>query len=343
MAAGDVRVTPDRAARVFGVSTASGAPGVPTPTTPAGLSGWTPEQPGPPGPGGIGRLLGHGRHRGESSLRERLPAPAGLRGAITRPSPRAVLGLSVIVLIALSVILLRVWRAEASTPAMDPIGAPPTPTALVSRAPAANAQALGPGSPAGSASLSAPAALGAGGEPAPAGAASGALDGAAARGVVTVHVVGAVRRPGVVRVPHGGRLLDAVQQCGGAVPGADLSAVNLARVLTDGEQVVVPVRGQAMTGPGPGGPGPGGPGAGSSGQPAQAGPGTASPSPGGLVNLNTANAATLDTLPGIGPTLAGRIIEWRTKNGRFTAVDELAEISGIGEKVLSRLRPLVTV
>lgn len=148
-----------------------------------------------------------------------------------------------------------------------------------------------------------------------------------ARGVV-VHVVGQVRRPGLVVLPTGGRVGDALAKAGGALPGADLTALNLARPLVDGEQVRVPRPGEAPppAPPGPSG-GSGGGGAGATGP----------------VNLNTASAAALEELPGVGPVLAQRIVDWRTEHGRFTSVDELGEVSGIGEKMFAQLQDKVTV
>lgn len=146
-------------------------------------------------------------------------------------------------------------------------------------------------------------------------------------GAVIVHVVGQVVAPGVVELSLGSRVDDAIRAAGGATPGADLSALNLARVLTDGEQVVVPP-----------------PGAGPTGQVAQgAAAGGSARSAQQTVNLNTADAAALDALPGIGPVLAGRIVEWRAAHGRFADVDQLGEVDGIGPTLLTKLRPLVTV
>lgn len=142
---------------------------------------------------------------------------------------------------------------------------------------------------------------------------------------VVVHVVGAVAVPGLVRLPEGSRVADAVEAAGGATADADLAAVNLARPLVDGEQVVVPVPGQVAADP-PAADGAGG-GAGGS----------------GLVDLNRADVAALDELPGIGPVLAERIVEWREQHGRFTAVEELVEVSGIGPALLARVRDKVTV
>ena len=156
-----------------------------------------------------------------------------------------------------------------------------------------------------------------------------------APGAVLVHVVGAVRRPGVVTLPAGARVLDAVTAAGGATRRAELAAVNLARPVVDGEQLWVPARGETVA---PGGAASGGVAGGGSGT-----GGSGAGAPAAKVNLNTADAAALDTLPGVGPVLAGRILQWRTANGRFTSVDELAEVQGIGDRLLEGLRDLVTV
>jgi competence protein ComEA len=171
-----------------------------------------------------------------------------------------------------------------------------------------------------------------------AGAASAGSGGGSVAGEVVVHVVGRVRHPGVVRLPGGSRVEQAVAAAGGARRDADLDRVNLARPLVDGEQVLVPRPGQPVealdgtTGSvplAPGGPGHGGFAGSGNGRPVQ------------LVDVNTATLAELDTLPGVGPVLAQRILDWRAENGRFTVVDELGEVSGIGDAVLARLRPLV--
>ena len=140
---------------------------------------------------------------------------------------------------------------------------------------------------------------------------------------VVVAVAGKVRRPGLVRLPTGSRGDDAVRAAGGPVPGADLGVLNLARRLVDGEQVLVGV------GPAPGA------------APA-AGSGVAAGG-GALLDLNGAGAADLDALPGIGPVLAQRIVDWRTENGRFASVDQLREVTGIGEAKYEDLREKVTV
>lgn len=154
---------------------------------------------------------------------------------------------------------------------------------------------------------------------------------------VVVHVVGQVNKPGLVRLQPGARVADALAAAGGARKGADLAALNLARPVADGEQVLVPRPGEAVPGPGAGGAAAGGSTGGSGGG---SGPGGAAS---GLVNLNTAGLEELDSLPGVGPVLAQRILDWRTEHGRFTSVEELGEVSGIGEKLLARLKPKVTL
>jgi len=142
-------------------------------------------------------------------------------------------------------------------------------------------------------------------------------------GQVAVHVAGHVRHPGLVRLPAGSRVQDAIRAAGGATSGADLDAVNLARKLTDGEQVLVP---------GPGDPPPPLP------PDAGAAPGT----PSAPLDLNTATVEQLDTLPGVGEVTAGRIVAYRTAHP-FTSVDELLEVPGIGQRRFEQLKDLVTV
>ncbi|MFJ2620240.1 helix-hairpin-helix domain-containing protein [Glutamicibacter sp. NPDC087344] len=139
-----------------------------------------------------------------------------------------------------------------------------------------------------------------------------------AAGGVTVHVVGAVKKPGVYSLAAGSRIVDALEAAGGMGKNARPELLNLAAPLSDGQQVVLP--GAEAT-------------AGSASAPAEA----ENPK----VSLNTADAQTLQELPGIGPALAGRIIDFREANGPFTSVDELDAVSGIGPAVLGNLRDLV--
>ena len=156
--------------------------------------------------------------------------------------------------------------------------------------------------------------------------------------VVIVHVAGHVATPGLVSLPSGSRVADALAGAGGATPEADLDALNLARVVVDGEQIyvsapgeVAPLGGVSQSVPSVGSP----PGTGAGG-----GTGESSAGP---VNLNTADVNELDALPGVGPAIAGRIVAWREQHDGFTEVEELTEVSGIGPATLERLRPLVTV
>jgi competence protein ComEA len=148
----------------------------------------------------------------------------------------------------------------------------------------------------------------------------------AAPATVTVDVAGKVRRPGIAVLDAGARVVDALEAAGGAKPGVDVSDLNLARVLVDGEQVVVgvpPPAGAAAAAPLP--------------------TGAAAGAPVTLVNLNTATEAELDTLPEVGPVTAASILAWRDQHGGFTSVDELLEVDGIGEVTLGKLAPYVTV
>lgn len=145
--------------------------------------------------------------------------------------------------------------------------------------------------------------------------------------VVVVAVTGKVHRPGLVRLPAGARVADAIEAAGGALPGTDLSLVNLARKVSDGELIAI---GIAVP-----------PGAGSGGAPAGGGP--ASGAPGGKVNLNTATQAELETLPGVGPVLAQRILDYRQRQGGFRSVGELRRVEGIGDARYEQLKDLVTV
>jgi competence protein ComEA len=156
-----------------------------------------------------------------------------------------------------------------------------------------------------------------------------------------VHVLGAVRRSGVVELPASSRVGDALERAGGATDDADLDRLNLARVLTDGERLYVPRVGQQEV------PEALGPMADGAAAGAGAGSGGGSAGTGGeesaVVDLNTADQTALETLPGIGPGLAGRIIAWRDEHGRFTAVEDLLDVSGIGDVRFAELRDRVRV
>lgn len=153
---------------------------------------------------------------------------------------------------------------------------------------------------------------------------------------VVVHVAGAVQTPGVYELDSGSRVNDAVTAAGGLRDDADTSAINLAAPASDGSQVYIPVQGEAPP---------------SSAGGTEATNGSAGTFPGtdrgadatGLVNINTASAEELQTLPKVGPVLAASIISWREQYGGFSSVDELDQVSGIGPATLEALRPLVTV
>ncbi|MFY9616851.1 MAG: helix-hairpin-helix domain-containing protein [Arcanobacterium sp.] len=140
--------------------------------------------------------------------------------------------------------------------------------------------------------------------------------------VIVVHVSGAVVSPGLVEVPHPARVNDVVEAAGGLSEDADPALINLAAHVSDGEHIHVPAHGE---------------------EPAEYGATSQSSGSSGLVNINTASASELETLPGIGPVTAEAIMTWRHDNGSFTSVEQLIEVNGIGPKTLDQLRPHVTV
>jgi competence protein ComEA len=141
---------------------------------------------------------------------------------------------------------------------------------------------------------------------------------------IIVDVAGWVRSPGVYEFASGDRVIDAVNRAGGARKGADLTSLNLAAPLTDGTQIVIPKPGAIVTGDG-------------SSDTGTASGGTA------LVNINSASGTELEELPGVGPVTAAAIIDYRTQNGPFAAVDDLIDVSGIGPSTLEQIRPFATV
>ncbi|GAA2826561.1 ComEA family DNA-binding protein [Kitasatospora sp. CM 4170] len=148
---------------------------------------------------------------------------------------------------------------------------------------------------------------------------------AEAAGAVVVDIGGRVHAPGLHTLPGGSRVADALHAAGGPLPGTETRNLNLARLLTDGEQILV---GESGGAPPAGGPGTGGPAAGTPKQP---------------VSLNHATLEQLDTLPGVGPTLAQRIIAFRMSHGSFRSVDQLRQVNGIGERTYAEIRPLLTL
>jgi competence protein ComEA len=161
-------------------------------------------------------------------------------------------------------------------------------------------------------------------------AANGGSSGATKKGArVTVHVAGAVAKPGVYDLAGGARVIDAIEAAGGGAPDADLNRLNLAAKVADGQRVLVQRVGEAA----PAGPAVAGGG----------GSGGGSADPSGLVNLNSATQAEFEALPGIGPSLAGSIITERERRGGFRSVNELRDVRGIGEKRFADLKDKVTI
>jgi competence protein ComEA len=225
-------------------------------------------------------------------------------GLAVSPHQVALVALAVVVMVAVAA-----WWVLRSVPHAQPV------QLSTERTLPSSATAVTPPSSSGAAT-SAPAPSGAPPAPAPAPSATGS---------VVVDVAGRVRRPGIVQLPAGARVVDALRAAGGARPGVQTRSLNLARPLVDGEQIVVGLRVPAM--------------AGSTGT-------SVAPTTGSSivpVNLNTATAEQLDTLPGIGPVTAQAILDWRTQNGSFTSVDELLEVSGIGDATLADIAPYVYV
>lgn len=222
------------------------------------------------------------------------PADAGADAAGERPPRMLLPPAAKPVLVAVATTALAAWLLLRTV-----TGGAPTPVALV------------PGTPLPSASGAVSAGTSAGMSAVP----SVAPD-------LVVHVLGEVRRPGLVRLPPGSRVADAIAAAGGLRAGGSSGELNLARVLVDGEQIEV-ARDSAPDAPQP--------------------VGGAGGAPAGPINLNTATLEQLDTLPGVGPVMAGRILDWRTQHGRFASVDQLREVAGIGDRTFERLSPLVTV
>lgn len=244
--------------------------------------------------------------------------PAGWRAGGRVVPQRAAL---TAVVVALALVLGMVAHRMASNPASVTVADPETTGSARPRF-AATESGTGTAAPV----VGAPGAVGGS-----AGGATGAPATPGAGGGLVVDVEGKVRRPGLVKLGSGARVADAVAAAGGPAPGAALIRINLARPLSDGEQVVVPGPNDPLPAVG------NGPGAetGSSG--------SGSGASGGAVDLNAATQSQLDTLPGVGPVLAGRIVAWRTEHGRFSSVDQLGEVTGIGDALLAKLRPLVRV
>lgn len=246
---------------------------------------------------------------GPARARVRVEVPGRLRGASWLPSMRAAVGVALVIAGIVAVLGVRLaWASvhDTTTPVRAPGSSPGVDLDPAARGSPSTAAAAGSPSSAGPGTAS-----------------------AGAGGIVVVDVVGQVGRPGLVSLPAGSRVADAITAAGGATPEADVSLLNQARLVIDGEQIRVPRPGEVIAA-----------------APGAAAPGAAGGAGGGvgaLVSLNSADLATLDGLPGVGPVLAQRILDWRSEHGRFTSVDELGEVSGIGDKLMSQLRPRVTL
>lgn len=251
------------------------------------------------------------------------PLPAkGAFGDEDEPTPRRWLhafdpgrpGVRALAAVAVVVALVAAFLAWHARPRVDPVapglGSTPASTTDGSGSGSGTGTGTGSGSGSGSGTGTGP---GTGAGP----------GGGSSPAEVVVAVGGKVRKPGLVRLAPGARVADALTAAGGAEPGVDVSALNLARKVTDGELIMVGVT------PPPG----------ATTLPAPAGTGTA----GGLINLNTATLADLDTLPGVGPVLAQRILDARDAQGGFRAVTDLRKVDGIGDARYEQLKDLVTV
>jgi len=161
-------------------------------------------------------------------------------------------------------------------------------------------------------------------------------------GRLTVHVAGAVRRPGVYELAEGARVQDAVERAGGALPRAELSALNLAAKVQDGRQVLVPRRRGRSGAAAGGGSGAGGADTTTAGT-GRAAVGSTDPAAAEPIDLNTATPEQLDTLDGVGPVTVEKIVGYRTEHGGFGSIEELAQVPGIGPKRLAALRDRVRV
>jgi competence protein ComEA len=223
--------------------------------------------------------------------------PAGWRGARLDPGRWGAVALVLVAAVAAVIAAVGVWRAR---PQPEPIPALPA-VSLADPSAAATAATTAPGPPA----------------------------------ELVVAVSGRVAHPGLVRVREGARVADVLEAAGGPLAGVDLTTLNLARRVADGEQVAVGVR------PAPDAATAGPSGTGASGTAGSSGSGAAGG--GGKVDLNRATLPQLDGLPGVGPVTAQRILDWRGAHGRFARVDQLREVDGIGERRFAQLKDLVTV
>lgn len=269
---------------------------------------WARDLPPPPTPGSAVRTADLAGRGPSAALSDGSPGGHGATAKLTGlgafdPGRRGVKALASVTAVVVLVAAFLAWRAR---PKVEAVPTVPVAEARPSDSPGDRASTARPPT-----------------DPA----AAGAVPAASAAGTeMVVAVGGKVRRPGLVRLPPGSRVADALQRAGGPDRGVDVALLNLARKVVDGELILVgvtPPPGQAT--------GAGGPAA-----------GAAAPA-GGPVNLNTATLADLDTLPGVGPVLAQRILDEREQRGGFTAVADLRKVQGIGSSRYEQLKDLVTV
>ncbi|MFF3694011.1 helix-hairpin-helix domain-containing protein [Streptomyces sp. NPDC002221] len=250
------------------------------------------------------------RARIGAAVRERLPLWAQSRCGL---APRSLAALCVVLVVAAGFAVHHFWTGRPQSVRAPELvdGAEPAPSGSSGSPPATAGRRAAHGSGSGGENTDAPPRPVANAAPSPV-------------GVLVVDVGGKVRRPGIYRLPNGSRVADALAAAGGVREGADLTGLNRARPLADGEQVLAGMPGGAPVGPG-----------------AEAGSGGPVGGAGGPVSLNSASVDQLDGLPGVGPVLARHIVDYRAQHGGFRSVDELREVNGIGERRFNDLQPLV--
>ncbi|MER7883855.1 ComEA family DNA-binding protein [Streptomyces fimicarius] len=304
-----------RADALMAGTSAPGSDAAPAPPAPEPAPAPAPPPVSVPAPEVVGAVSGGASRvsRVVSGVRERLPLWVRLRCGM---APRTPVVLGLVLLAAVALAAFHFWSARPQTVRA------PEPVADEAAAPALPPDPLRSGAP--------------DPVPRPAGEVSPVAGGGVGESAqIVVDVSGKVRRPGVRRLPAGSRVADALEAAGGVRAGTDMTGLNRARVLADGEQVVVGLP------PGPSAFGAaGGGGAGSVGGDGSAGA-SGGPAPSAPLSLNTATAEQLETLPGVGPVLAQHMIDYRTENGGFRSVDELRQVNGIGDRRFADLQPLV--
>lgn len=259
--------------------------------------------------------------------------PEPLRDARVDPGRRGALALTLVAALAAVAAAIGVWRDRPEPRPVQPVAsAPMTDTIGADRRADLPGGSLVARRPGGGAPATTSLAIGSATGRSAAGGSQAHDSAAAGPAVIAVSVTGLVRTPGLVRLPAGSRVADAVAAAGGVTGEGTVTGLNLAAALSDGDSVVV---GAASRTPGPGS----GPDRSNNATATAAG----APLPGTPVNLNTADAATLETLPGVGPVMAANIVTWREQNGSFGSVEQLQEVTGIGPARYAQLAPLVVV